>query len=146
MKKVVGFFVLILVFLACKQNIKTEDVALLNGYWEVKKVVFDSIEDKEYRMNEVYDYFKIVKHKGIRKKVMPQLDGTFLVNDVEEKVAVRYEDKRVFIDYTTPYMKWSEEIIVLTNEELVLLNKDKTEYHYKRATAINLMGDGKEIK
>ena len=146
MKKVVGFFVLILVFLACKQNIKTEDVALLNGYWEVKKVVFDSIEDKEYRMNEVYDYFKIVKEKGIRKKVMPQLDGTFLVNDVEEKVAVRYEDDRVFIDYTTPYMKWSEEIIALTNEELVLLNKDKTEYHYKRATAINLMGDGKEIK
>ncbi|QZK90840.1 hypothetical protein K5V07_10195 [Flavobacterium sp. CHNK8] len=146
MKKVVGFFVLILVFLACKQNIKTEDVALLNGYWEVEKVVFDSIEDKEYRMNEVYDYFKIVKEKGIRKKVMPQLDGTFLVNDVEEKVAVRYEDDRVFIDYTTPYMKWSEEIIALTNEELVLLNKDKTEYHYKRATAINLMGDGKEIK
>ena len=146
MKKVVGFFVLILVFLACKQNIKTEDVALLNGYWEVKKVVFDSIEDKEYRMNEVYDYFNIVKDKGIRKKVMPQLDGTFLVNDVEEKVAVRYEDDRVFIDYTTPYMKWSEEIIALTNEELVLLNKDKTEYHYKRATAINLMGDGKEIK
>jgi hypothetical protein len=146
MKKIVGFFILILVFLACKQNIKTEDVALLNGYWEVKKVVFDSIEDKEYRMNEVYDYFKIVKDKGIRKKVMPQLDGTFLVNDVEEKVAVRYEDDRVFIDYTTPYMKWSEEIIALTNEELVLLNKDKTEYHYKRATAINLMGDGKEIK
>lgn len=146
MKKVVGFFVLILVFLACKQNIKTEDVAQLNGYWEVKKVVFDSIEDKEYRMNEVYDYFKIVKEKGIRKKVMPQLDGTFLVNDVEEKVAVRYEDNRVFIDYITPYMKWSEEIIALTNEELVLLNKDKTEYHYKRATAINLMGDGKEIK
>ncbi len=146
MKKVVGFFILILVFLACKQNIKTEDVALLNGYWEVKKVVFDSIEDKEYRMNEVYDYFRIVKDKGIRKKVMPQLDGTFLVNDVEEKVAVRYEDNRVFIDYTTPYMKWSEEIIALTNEELVLLNKDKTEYHYKRATAINLMGDGKEIK
>ncbi|MBB1192201.1 hypothetical protein DNC80_00755 [Flavobacterium sp. SOK18b] len=146
MKKVVGFFVLILVFLSCKQNIKTEDVALLNGYWEVKKVVFDSIEDKEYRMNEVYDYFRIVKDKGIRKKVMPQLDGTFLVNDVEEKVAVRYEDDRVFIDYTTPYMKWSEEIIALTNEELVLLNKDKTEYHYKRATAINLMGDGKEIK
>ncbi|CAH0336357.1 hypothetical protein FVB9288_02048 [Flavobacterium sp. CECT 9288] len=146
MKKIVGFFILILVFLACKQNIKTEDVALLNGYWEVKKVVFDSIEDKEYRMNEVYDYFNIVKDKGIRKKVMPQLDGTFLVNDVEEKVAVRYEDDRVFIDYTTPYMKWSEEIIALTNEELVLLNKDKTEYHYKRATAINLMGDGKEIK
>ncbi|WP_158728110.1 MULTISPECIES: lipocalin family protein [unclassified Flavobacterium] len=146
MKKTVCIIVAFLALVSCSQKVVPADLAKINGYWEVEKVVFDSIDDKEYRMNEVYDYFKIVKDKGIRKKVMPQLDGTFLVNDVEEKVAVRYEDNRVFIDYTTPYMKWSEEIIALTNEELVLLNKDKMEYHYKRATAINLMGDGKEIK
>jgi hypothetical protein len=146
MKKTVCIIVAFLALVSCSQKVVQADLAKINGYWEVEKVVFDSIDDKEYRMNEVYDYFKIVNNKGIRKKVMPQLDGTFLVNDVEEKVAVRYEDNRVFIDYTTPYMKWSEEIMVLTNEELVLLNKDKTEYHYKRATAINLMGDGKEIK
>jgi hypothetical protein len=146
MKKTVCIIVAFLALVSCSQKVVQADLAKINGYWEVEKVVFDSIDDKEYRMNEVYDYFKIVNNKGIRKKVMPQLDGTFLVNDVEEKVAVRYEDNRVFIDYTTPYMKWSEEIIALTNEELVLLNKDKTEYHYKRATAINLMGDGKEIK
>lgn len=146
MKKYLIFAVLVLVITSCKQDIKKEDVALLNGYWEVEKVVFDSIDDKEYRMNEVYDYFKIENNKGIRKKVMPQLNGTFLVNDVFEKVSVRYTPDGVFLDYVTPYMKWSEEIIGLTNEELVLLNKERGEYHYKRATAINLLGDGKEVK
>jgi hypothetical protein len=38
MKKIVGFFVLILVFLACKQNIKTEDVALLMDIGRLKVV------------------------------------------------------------------------------------------------------------
>jgi hypothetical protein len=43
-------------------------------------------------------------------------------------------------------MKWSEEIISLTAEELILQNKNKTEYHYKKTEAINLLGDGKKTK
>ena len=97
-------------------------------------------------MNESYDFFKISDNKGIRKKVMPQLDGTFLVNDVYENVAVRFADDKVFLDYSTSYMKWSEELIALSEEELVLLNKDKMEYHYKKATPINLLGDGKKAE
>lgn len=146
MKKTVCIIVAFLALVSCSQKVVPADLAKINGYWEVEKVVFDSIDDKEYRINEVYDYFKIDNNKGIRKKVMPQLNGTFLVNDVEEKVAVRYTADGVFLDYATPYMKWSEEIITLTDTELVLLNKDNTEYHYKRATAINLMGDGKTTK
>jgi hypothetical protein len=146
MKKTVCIIVAFLALVSCSQKVVPADLAKINGYWEVEKVVFDSIDDKEYRMNEVYDYFKIESNKGIRKKVMPQLNGTFLVNDVFEKVSVRYTADGVFLDYATAYMKWSEEIITLTDTELVLLNKDKTEYHYKRATAINLMGDGKTTK
>lgn len=146
MKKTVCIIVAFLALVSCSQKVVPADLAKINGYWEVEKVVFDSIDDKEYRMNEVYDYFKIMNNKGIRKKVMPQLNGTFLVNDVFEKVSVRYTADGVFLDYATAYMKWSEEIITLTDAELVLLNKDKTEYHYKRATAINLMGDGKTTK
>jgi hypothetical protein len=97
-------------------------------------------------MNEVYDYFEIKNNKGIRKKVRPQLDGTFLVNDAFENVTVRFADDKVFLDYATPFMKWSEEVIALSAEELVLLNKDKMEYHYKKATAINVLGNGKTTK
>jgi PBP1b-binding outer membrane lipoprotein LpoB len=146
MKNTVSILFLAFLFVGCQQNIKPEDISKINGYWEVEKVVFDSINDKEYGMNEVYDYFEIKNNKGIRKKVMPQLDGTFLVNDTYENVTVRFADDKVFLDYSTPYMKWSEELIAVSAEELVLLNKEKTEYHYKKATPINLLGDGKTTK
>ncbi|SHH02742.1 hypothetical protein SAMN05444372_11326 [Flavobacterium micromati] len=133
-------------FVACQQKIKPDDISKINGYWEIEKVTFDKGKDKEYGINENFDFFQIKNNKGIRKKVMPQFDGTFLVNDAFENVVVRFTDDKAFLDYSTPYMKWSEEIISLTAEELVLLNKQKTVYHYKKTAAINLLGDGKTTK
>ena len=135
-----------LLFVACKQKIEHADIAKINGYWEIEKVVFDEGDDKDYKMNETYDFFEIKDNKGFRKKVMPQLNGTFLVNDTQEAVAVRFVDDKVFLDYKTPFMKWSEEIIALTDAELVVVNADKKEYHYKKTEAINLLGDGEKNK
>jgi hypothetical protein len=136
-----------LFFVACQQKINPTDISKINGYWEIEKVVFEGGEDKEYPMNESYDYFEIDKNnKGFKKKVMPQLDGTFLVNDVQETVAVRFADDKAFIDYSTPYMKWSEELITLTADKLVVVNAEKKEYHYKKAGPINILGDGKKSK
>jgi hypothetical protein len=47
------------------------------------------------------------------EKVMPQLDGSFIVNDAFENVDVRFKDDKAFLDYSTLYAKWSEEIITL---------------------------------
>jgi hypothetical protein len=135
-----------LLLVACKQKIEPADIAKINGYWEIEKVVFDEGEDKDYKMNETYDFFEIKNDKGFRKKVMPQLNGTFLVNDTQEAVEVRFVEDHVFLDYKTPFMKWSEEIVTLTDAELVLVNADKKEYHYKKTEAINLLGDGKKNK
>lgn len=146
MKKTFGILFVSLLFVACKQKINPADIAKINGYWEIEKVTFDKGKDKDYKMNESYDFFEVKNNKGIRKKVMPQLDGTFLVNDTFENVTVRFTDDKVFLDYETAYAKWSEEIIALSAEELVLLNKENKEYHYKKATSINLLGDGKTTK
>jgi hypothetical protein len=146
MKNTFSILFIAFLFVGCQQKIKPADISKINGYWEIEKVVFDAGKDKNYGMNESYDFFKIDNNKGIRKKVMPQLDGTFLVNDVYESVTVRFADDKVFLDYSTPYMKWSEELIALSAEELVLLNKEKIEYHYKKTTPINLLGDGKTAK
>jgi PBP1b-binding outer membrane lipoprotein LpoB len=147
MKKV--FSVLIAVFLltGCKQKIEPAAIAKINGYWEIEKVAFEDGSEKKYGMNESFDYFQIDKNNtGIRKKVMPQLDGTFLVNDTFENVKIRFIGDQVFLDYSTPYMKWSEEIITLTDAELVVLNSEKKEYHYKKAGMIKLDDYGKKTK
>lgn len=147
MKKTFRILVLSLLFVGCQQKIKPTEIAKINGYWEIEKVVFDAGEDKEYRMNENFDYFQIgSNNKGFRKKVMPQLNGTFLVNDTFENVVVRFANDKVYLDYSTPYMKWTEELIALSDVELVLVNAEKKEYHYKKTGAINLLDDGKETK
>ena len=147
MKNVVSFVLLSILLVSCKQQIQPSDVVKINGYWEIEKVVFDEGEDKEYGANQNYDYFQIGKNnQGIRKKVAPQLNGTFLVNDTYENVSVRFQDGKTYLDYSTPYMKYSEEVIELTADELVITNAQKKEFHYKKATAINILGDGKKTK
>jgi uncharacterized membrane protein len=147
MKNVVGFLFVSFLFISCQQKIKPEDISKINGYWEIEKVVFDEGKDKNYTINESYDYFQIDKNNiGLRKKVMPQLDGTFLVNDSQENVKVRFENGKVFLDYSTPYAKWSEELIAISDKELVFKNTENKEYHYKKAAPINILGDGKKTK
>jgi hypothetical protein len=147
MKNILRILVLSLFFVGCQQKIEPTDIAKLNGYWEIEKVVFDEGEDKDYKMNESYDYFEITNNnKGIRKKVMPQLDGSFLVNDAYENVVVRFKEGKAFLDYSTPYAKWSEELIAVSDKELVVRNEEKKEYHYKKTGPINLTSDGEKTK
>ena len=147
MKKIVFILLVSSFFISCQQKIKQEDVLKINGYWEIEKVVFDQGKDKEYGINESYDYFQIEKNNtGFRKKVVPQLDGTFVVNNSQESVKVRFEDNKAFIDYATPYAKWSEELVAISNDELVLRNAEKKQYHYKKAVPINILDDGKKTK
>ena len=147
MKNLVKVILFSFLLVSCKQQIQTADIPKINGYWEIEKVVFDQGEDKEYGANQNYDYFQIdTNNQGIRKKVAPQLDGTFLVDDTYEKVSVRFQDDKAYLDYSTPYMKYTEEIVALTADKLVVLNAQKKEYHYKKATAINILGDGKTTK
>ena len=143
------FQILFLLFLlvSCEHKIKPEDVSKINGYWEIEKVVFDHGKDKDYGINESYDYFEIGKqNKGFRKKVMPQLDGTFIVNDTYENVVIRFDGDQTFVDYATPYAKWTEELIGISDEELVLKNSENKEYHYKKAQPLNILDNGKKIK
>jgi len=146
MKNTFMILVLSLLMVSCKQEIKSEDIAKLNGYWEIEKVVFEKGEEKDYGINETFDFFQIKNNKGFRKKVMPQFNGTFLTSDSFENVSVRFAGEKTFLDYKTDYAKWSEELISISDEELVVKNKENKEYHYKKAGPINLLQDGEKTK
>lgn len=146
MKNTFIVLVLSILFAGCKQEIKPADIDKLNGYWEIEKVVFEKGEAKDYKMNETFDFFQIKNNKGVRTKVMPQFDGTFLTTDTFENVSVRFAGQQTFLDYKTDYAKWSEEIILLSNDQLVVKNQQKIEYHYKKAAPINLLNDGEKNK
>ena len=146
MKNSLKILFLCLFLVSCQQKITPEDIKKINGYWEIEKVTFKEGEDKEYKMNENFDYFEIANNKGIRRKVRPQFNGTFLFNDDFENVKVRFKGEQVFLDYTTAYAKWTEELIRLSDDEMVLKNDQNKEYEYKKAGPINLLEDGKKTK
>ncbi len=70
--------------------------------------------------------------KGFRKKAIPQVDGTYLTNNVIESIYVHSKNGDFFIEYSTKHAKWTEEIVALTNEKLILKNANHIEYQYKR--------------
>lgn len=138
MKKVAIILFFSLVFVSCKQALSEKDIIKLNGYWEIDKVALPGGEKKEYKVNETIDFFEIKNNKGFRQKVMPQLDGRYLTNDIKETIQISNEEGDFFINYSTSYGKWKEEIIDLRDSTLVLKNKDDIEYHYKRQVPFSI--------
>ena len=137
MKKIILFLVFGL-FLSCKQSISESDLQNLNGYWEIEKVELPDGDKKEYKVNETIDFFKITDKKGFRSKVMPQIDGTYLTNDLKEDVVVVLKDGDATIQYKTNYANWNEEIIELYKDKLVVKNQQDLEYHYKRPVKFSI--------
>lgn len=131
--KVKLLFAIAFVFLvSCKQAVKETDIQNLSGYWEIEKVILPDGEDKEYKASETFDFFEIKGDSGTRRKGMQQFDGTFLTNDVSEAFTIKVKDGNYYINYKTDFAKWEEEILSISNEKLVVKNKNQLEYHYKR--------------
>lgn len=115
----------------CSQE-KTKNTDLLNGYWEIEKVSFPSGETKTYTINTVVDYFLLTGDStGIRQKVMPQLDGTFISNGDQETFTIKADNDELYLNYDNQGVKHSEKVIELNQKKLVVINKDKLTYHYK---------------
>lgn len=117
---------------SCKHEINPEDISKINGYWEIEKVILPDGKTKEYKINETIDYFKIDNNSGIRKKVMPQLDGKYIDHGTSEKIDVIFTGNKAWLFYNSGYAHWKEEIISVTDAELVLKNANNLEYHYKK--------------
>lgn len=146
MKKGILLLFTMLILTACSQKVSKEDAKKLNGYWEIEKVIMADGSEKDYKINTIYDFFEIGNnYKGFRKKVSPQLNGKFLADDTSEAVEIVEKDGKVYVDYKTEYAKWQEELKSISDDKMTIINQQKIEYQYKKATPINLL-DGEETK
>ena len=146
MKNAFKIIAISLFLTACQNQVKPEDIAKINGYWEIEKVLLPDGKVKDYSINETYDFFEINGDKGFRQKVVPRLDGSFETNENHESITMVFEDGKTYLKYETPYAKWREELKSVSDAELVLLNAENKEYHYKKTAPINLKGDGKKAQ
>ena len=138
MKKTVLLFIAFISFTACKEKVKPEDISKISGYWEIEKVITPDGNEREYKISETIDYFEIKNDCGFRKKVMPQFDGKYLVNDKSEKIKIVTEEDKIYLNYATEYSTWKEEILEITDDKLVLKNASEIEYQYKKPTPFTL--------
>ena len=138
MKKAVAGILILFVLVSCRDSISNKDLSKINGYWEIVKVELPDGKTKDYKVNSTIDYFEIKNSKGFRQKVMPQFDGTYLTNNLKESVVITAREGDFYINYTTEYAQWKEEIIELKDSTLVLKNKENLEYHYKRQIPFSL--------
>jgi len=141
--RIIIVFVAFLACVSCRKPIKPEDISKLNGYWEIENVVLSDGSQKEYKVNETIDYFEIKKNKGFRKKVKPQFDGRYLENGDSEAISVSFKNNKAFLNYKTPYSEWRDEILEVSDNNLVLKNDQNVEYHYKKAIPFNITDHGK---
>lgn len=127
------FCSLLLLITACKKEVTTSDLTLLNGYWEIEKAKMPDGAEKDYSINTSVDYFEINNTgEGFRQKLMPQFNGEYLTNDLPEKIKVEQEGSKFWIHYKTDFAEWKEQLIKIDEEELVLKNEHDIVYYYKK--------------
>jgi len=118
-----------LVLISCQNEIELNE---LSNYWEIKEVENPNGGVKKYTFNENIDFFEIQENIGIRKKVKPQLDGSFIVTNDFETFEIEELNGSYFLIFSTEYASWKEEIKTLNDEKLVLKNEDGLLYTYRK--------------
>ncbi|MCH2488674.1 MAG: hypothetical protein MK211_00865 [Flavobacteriales bacterium] len=122
----------LLLIIGCGKPSNTIQLEQLPGYWEIKTVELPNGLEKQFNVNTTIDFIEVNGDSGIRKKVAPQLDGTYRTSESIEKFNILKENDSVFLIYKTPYDTWRETIIKLQDSVMQVKNQDDKVYTYKR--------------
>ncbi|WP_276390154.1 hypothetical protein [Eudoraea chungangensis] len=130
MKKFFGVAFLLLI--SCAEKVTQESLALLNGYWEIKEVRFPDGQTKEYEINPTVDYYFLRETTGYKKKVKPRMDGTFTITADSEEFEIHSSKEEFWISYSNNLSSREEQLIEISNNIMVLKDKDGLSYRYSR--------------
>nr|WP_262921521.1 lipocalin family protein [Psychroserpens algicola] len=109
------------------------------GYWEIEKVTLNDGSIKEYTFNDTIDYIQITDSmSGLRKKLKPNLMGTFETSKSMEIFSMSIENDSLYMHYKTPYANWKETVLKADETQLIILNTNKDMYLYKRYKPLDL--------
>ncbi|MDC1327256.1 hypothetical protein N8252_02915 [Ulvibacter sp.] len=125
------------VFNSCGKKDATIQKDKLGGYWGIESVQLPNGNIKDFSINAVVDFVEISEEKGVRTKVAPQFDGSFVNNGTAEKFQLIVENDSLNLYYTTPFDSWKETVLVATDSLLKILNRDSKIYTYKKFRKFN---------
>lgn len=137
MKKLL-LLALMITLSGCGQDVKSEDLQNLDGYWEIAEVEMPDGQAREYKASTTVDYISLKGREGYRKKVQPSLSGTYTTSDDAVKFSITEKDGVFYINYREADNNWSERILKLQSSELEVINDEQVIYRYRRYEPINI--------
>lgn len=117
---------------SCEKKISRADLVNLNGYWEIDEVEGPAGQSRDYGLNPTIDFVKLVGEDGYRKKVQPQVDGTFITSDDAAYFSIQEKDGRFYMLYRAGDIEWEERLLRLGPERFSVVNQENYTYHYRR--------------
>ncbi|WP_417289689.1 hypothetical protein [Corallibacter sp.] len=138
MKQLIIIAICITFITSCSKHVKNY-IPNISGYWEIEKVTLPDGTVKEYAYNNTIDYLEITDSiNGIRKKLKPTLNNTFETSNIIENFEIKIENDSLNLYYKTPFDTWKETILLATESQLKVVNKNKAVFVYKRFEPIKI--------
>ncbi|THD66577.1 hypothetical protein E7Z59_12345 [Robertkochia marina] len=139
MKRISIFFLLLTLLTTLIGCSEPPQLQHLEGYWEIEKVDIPEQGTKEYSISTTLDHYQLHSDStGAKTKVNPQLDGTFITSGHQENFSIEIKGDVILLHYNTPLTSYSEKVVQLKPESLILLNDRNMKYTYKRFKKIEL--------
>lgn len=131
MKRIFIVLFLMIGLTSCKQDPNTL-IPYINGNWEIQQVQKNKNLLKEYNISTSIDYFQVNEDlTGFRKKLMPNLNGKYIMTEHEAPFILLIEEDDLFIQYQLPSDTIVEKIKKASESELIIENDQGFTYFYK---------------
>lgn len=124
---------LILGIYSCSNSV-SDQVAQLQGYWNIDKVLMADGTEKAFPFSNHMDFFVIEGNKGMKHRVSPKYDGTMV--DYGSPVPFKWEDQNgtLVLLFNEGERSYSQKVTKCTADQLVLLHDNGTQYFYEAYT------------
>ncbi len=137
MMKILLSCIILLIAFSCGRQDPSNQKAKLGGYWGIESVTLPDGNKIDFSINAVLDFIEVSEEKGIRTKVAPQFDGSFINNGTAEEFNLKIEEDSLRLYYTTPFDSWKETVLLATDSVLKIINRDSKVYTYKKFRKFN---------
>jgi hypothetical protein len=131
-------YVGLIFIMGCGPAVQKDDLNQLNGYWEIEEVEFENGQTKEYTISTTIDYIEMDGMSGFRKKVQPQLSGSYQTSDDAEPFEIFEKEGTFLFAYGQGTQQWEEVLLSLDENTFSVRNVDNKIYRYKRYEPLNL--------
>jgi len=117
MKKILFSCILLTLFFSCQKN-KLGEVALINGYWQIKEAENPKGAVKQYNFIETVDFYNVSDSKGVRKKAKPTMQGGFKVSEDQENFKIDVTKDTIFLHFENIYDERTDAVFDLSQEQM----------------------------